>query len=252
MVLYPYYFPVTERPVAVFNGNDAHTSWNNEKTYLSGDYKAIVREDTNELISIVRNSYRIIPNEVIISKLLNELERFDSPYRIDPSHSFVSNEKMRLQVTLPEFTMTDKDSEIALSLFLHNSYDTSEGVRMFFGAIRYICSNGMVFGKVLSKFYARHTKGFDLENLRESLSRSYELIPGIQNRIGELESRPVTSEMKADVETHLGKRIAKDVLAEEKVSQWVLLNAITHIISHAIEQRQRARYQMAVAKVFDL
>ena len=46
--------------------------------------------------------------------------------------------------------------------------------------------------------------------------------------------------------------MAEQVLNEDHQSQWALYNAITHIVSHVIQQRYRARYQMATAKVFGL
>jgi len=245
-------FPIVERPVAVHNGLNDLMNWDNKLTYLNGHYKAIVREDTNELISIVRRSYRIVPNGLLIDQLLQELSRIDTPYQIDPSHSFVDNYRMRLQVTFPEITLHDGESDIALSLFLHNSYDLSEGVRMFWGAIRSICSNGMVFGKVLAKFYHRHTRGFDISNLRRTLTQTYDMIPVIQRRIRELESEPVTNEIREKVTKELGKTMARQVLTPKEISQWQLYNAITYVISHAIALRHRARYQIATAKVFKL
>jgi len=215
MDLNEFKFPIVERPVAVHNGLNDLLDWDNKSTYLRGHYKAIVREDTNELISIVRRSYRIVPNNLLIDQLLQELNRIDTPYRIDESHSFVNNCRMRLQVTFPEITFNDGESDIALSLFLHNSYDMSEGVRMFWGAIRSICTNGMVFGKVLAKFYHRHTRGFDIGNLRRTLTQIYDLIPVIQNRIRELESRPVTNEICEKVTKELGKTVARQVLTPE-------------------------------------
>ena len=128
-------FPIAERPVAVHNGQSDFTDWENRDTFLPNDYKAIVREDSNEPIAIVKNSYKVVPNETLINKMMHELLTIDTPFKIDPSHSFVNNKQMRLQVTFPEITIRDSESEIALSLFLHNSYDISEGVHMFFGEI---------------------------------------------------------------------------------------------------------------------
>lgn len=252
MDLEQFKFPITQREVAVSNGQNDILDLENPGTFLSGDYKAIVREDTNELISIVRKSYKIIPNQILIDNLLDDLSKLDTPFYVDESHSFVSNERMRLQVTFPEITMRDEDSDIALSLFLHNSYDLSEGVRMFWGAIRHVCTNGMVFGKVLSKFYHRHTKGFQLKNIQQALSRTYDNIPFIQQRIHHLSQMPVTQDTLQDIERKLGKRMHQAVQIHTSESQWYLYNAITYLISHAIDQRQRARYQQACANVFNL
>ena len=113
MNLSEFMFPIVERPVAVYNGQTDFTDWDNPETYLPNDYKCVVREDTNEAISIVRNSYKIVPNEELINKLMHELLTLDTPFKVDPSHSFVDNNRMRLQVTFPEITINDSESEIA-------------------------------------------------------------------------------------------------------------------------------------------
>ena len=106
----------------------------------------------------MRDTYQLVRNEDLIKELLDQLLGLSTSFKVDPSHSFVQNERMRVQITFPELRMQDSESDIALSLFLHNSYDQSEGVRMYFGAIRSICSNGMIFGDVMAKMYHRHTR----------------------------------------------------------------------------------------------
>ncbi len=250
MNLQDYYFPVIERDVAVHNGQSDFIDMENRNTFLPNDYKAIVREDSNELISIVKQSYQVVQNEDLINQLMEELEQTDTSYEIDPSHSFVENNRMRLQVKFPEILINDGRSDIALSLYMHNSYDMSEGVRIFWGAIRAICSNGMVFGKILGKYYRKHTKGFQIENLNQELSRTADLLPMVQNRVKHLDSNPVTDDILISVENELGKKVAKQISGNEYETQWQLYNAITYLISHIIIHRHRARYQMATAKIF--
>jgi len=54
MNLQDFMFPICERPVAIYNGQNDITDWDNLSTFLTSDYKAIVRADTNEPISIVK------------------------------------------------------------------------------------------------------------------------------------------------------------------------------------------------------
>ena len=162
---------------------------------------------------------------------------------------------MRLQVTFPELTLQDSESDIALSLFLHNSYDLSEGIRFYFGAIRGICSNGMVFGQVLSKFYSKHTKGYSMDKLHDKIEEAHSYFPVIQHRINSLERNTVDEDMVKNVSSKISKRLAESVIQEHEIgrlSQWKLLNRLTHYISHDLEQRHRARYQDGVSKVFNL
>lgn len=255
MNLEPFCFPVTQRQVAVDDATSPIINLENPDTFLSNNYKAIVREDTNELISIVKNSYKVVKNSDLIDKLLRELATCGQSFKIDPSHSFVSNEKMRLQITFPELKLRDRESDIALSAFIHNSYDQSEGVRFYFGAIRAICTNGMVFGKILSKYYSRHTSGFSFENLGEKLAEAREYFPEIQERINRLELLRVDEQLVESVSTKISKRLAEQCIAEEEVgriTQWKLLNRLTNHISHEMEPRLQAKYQENVSKVFAL
>ncbi|MFA6596095.1 MAG: hypothetical protein WCS69_00120 [Ignavibacteriaceae bacterium] len=107
-------FPVAERKV--YFGDE------NGNPVLTEAYQAIIREDNGKLISVMSDTYRIVPNAEIIQPLMEQLQTLDSKWIIDSSHSFVSDQRMRLQVTFPELTFNDGRSDIALSLFLHNSY----------------------------------------------------------------------------------------------------------------------------------
>jgi hypothetical protein len=235
-----YLFPVEERKVFfASNGSDPKGT---------KEYKAIVRPDKNKLISVMQDSYQLIPNREVIMPLLEQLHELDTKW-----NSCVDSKRLRLQVTFPDLTLNDGRSDIALSLFLHNSYDGSEGVRMFWGAIRGICSNGMVFGEVLSKFYSKHTSGINLGNLKEQLEQTYEHIPVIKQRIEILQNIKITDELKSEVESRMGKTIAKYVEDQTPpINQWALYNILTYYVSHLVEKRMRASYQMKVSKLFRL
>ena len=123
---------------------------------------------------------------------------------------------------------------------------------MLWGAIRGICANGMVFGTVLGKFYAKHTKGFRIGNLKDSLTATYDQIPAIQNRIKQLESSQVTQELKNLVEKGVGKKLSKTVFEQRPLTQWQMYNGLTNYIIHVMEQRHRSRYQQAISRIFAL
>lgn len=224
-------------------------------THLPNGYKAILRSDTNEVISIVRDTYKVVKNQDLIHQLLRQLATCGENFKIDPSHSFVDNYRMRLMITFPDLKLRDRESDIALSAFIHNSYDQSEGVRFYFGAIRAICSNGIVFGDLLSKYYSRHTKGFSFEKLADKLADAKEYFPEIQNRIHRLERLPVTEVLYEDISEKISKKLAEQVMQQEeigRITQWQLHNRLTNHISHKLEPRLQARYQQNVSKVFSL
>jgi len=255
MDLKDFCFPVAERRVAVDDFTSEFVDWGNENTYLKNDYKSIVRDDTNEVISIVKDSYRIIRNETLINELLQFLAVSGEEFCIDDSHSFVQSNRMRLQVVFPNLTLQDSESDINLSLSLENSYDMSVGVRFYFGAIRAICTNGMIFGDILGRYYSKHTSGFSLEDFSEKLDEAKEHFPAIQQRISMLENMPANDQLVEGVSNKISKRLADQITEEmdiNRMSQWQLLNRVTNYISHDVDKPHRARHQRSVSQIFGL
>ena len=82
---------------------------------------------------------------------------------------------------------------------------------------------------------------------------TYDQIPVIKDRIVILQNLKVPKELTDEVEQKLGKTAAAYV--EEQVTpenQWMLYNILTYYISHVIEKRMRAAYQMKVSNIFKL
>ncbi len=101
MNLQSFCFPVEEREV-YFSSNSNFYDWKTNglvqrpSTKIADKYKAIIRSDTNKIISIVNRNYKLVPNQVLIDQLLDELRRTDQKYEIEPHHSFVRDNRMRL------------------------------------------------------------------------------------------------------------------------------------------------------------
>ena len=250
--LKPYLFEVEERKVH-YETIPPHLFPIHQLTGTES-YKAIVRKDNERLISIMPQTYNVVSNREVILPVLDFLTEYDNKWLIDQSHSFVDDGRMRLQITFPDLTVNDGTSEIALSLFLHNSYTGVEGVRGFWGGIRGICSNGMVFGELLGKFYHRHTNGINLDLLKEQVMISTEKLPVIQQRINILQSINTNSQQLEAIENKLGKKIKEyvDENYDYTDNQWKLLNVLTYYISHNIQKHLRSRYQLQVSKLFNI
>lgn len=251
--LRPFLFPINERGVG-------YEDYPNElfpvATLKATDkYKSIVREDTNKLISIMPETYKVVSNREVIYPVLDFLDRYDNKWTIDDSHSFVDSKRMRLQITFPDLIVNDGSSDVALSLFLHNSYNGAEGVRGFWGGIRGICTNGMVFGKPLGSFYHRHTSGIDLSKLQQQLESTSSKLPVIEQRIKILQSIESNSQQLKEVEQKLGKKAFSFVEQNFDLttqSQYVLLNILTNYVSHQIQSHLRARYQQQISNIFNI
>ena len=251
MNLEKFYFPVTEQDIALLDNPLPGAS------KISG-YKAIIAPQNNgheKVISVVKDSYKLIPNRELIEPFLEQVSNLHVRWKIDASHSFCEWNRMRLQVTFPDILVKDEESEIPLSLYLHNSYDQSEGVRLFWGAIRAVCSNGMVFGTLLGSFYSRHTRGFEFKNIHSQFDRATEKIGDVHERITHLRNTSVTESLIEDLQKTLGKKRLAEIMATDRLpdaSQWQLMNDITHYISHQVDKPKRGDLQLGVSKVFEL
>jgi hypothetical protein len=244
-----FYFPVQEQDIALLD----ESPWADA---ING-YKAIIAPNgsSDKVISVVKDSYKLVPNKELIEPFMEQVSKLGVRWRIDPSHSFSQINRMRLQITFPDILLKDNESDIPLSLFLHNSYDQSEGIRLFWGAIRGICTNGMVFGNLLGSFYARHTKGFCFENFYEEFGHASDKIQSVQNHIDHLQSVQADQELMEALQQALGKRRMEEIASTDQVpdkSQWGLLNDITYFISHDVEKPKRADLQLKVSRVFEL
>lgn len=247
MNLERFYFPVAEFNIALADASLPE---------IDG-YKAIVspQNGENKVISVVKDTYRLLPNRDLIEPFLDQVSNLHVRWRIDPSHSFCELNRMRLQITFPDILVKDEESQIPLSLYLHNSYDQSEGVRIYWGAIRAICSNGMVFGNILGTFYSRHTRGFEFKNIHTQFDRALEKIDKVQSRITHLRNTPVSEPLIEDLQKTLGKKRLAEILQTDRVpdaSQWQLLNDITFYISHQVEKPRRGDLQLGLSKVFEM
>lgn len=247
--LQPFLFPIQQREVYIEDYKGS--------VFQTGDYKAIVRQDDNSLIAIAKKSYKVVPNAEVINQFVENLSGLDAKWYVDSSHSFVENNRMRLMVTFPELTFNDGRSDIALSLYLSNSYDGSESVKLIFAAIRAVCKNGMILGHILKQLKAKHTQGLNLGNLQAQVESTYDQIPAIKNRINQLLETKVTNEFKGIVFDVMGRKIEKFVTDQEASIRpirhsWDFYNLLTYYVSHEIDQKFRADYQTDISKLFQL
>lgn len=244
-------FPVEELSVTL--DGPRHLGNRLLKLHPDQDYKAIVRTDTNEVISVVGSNYQLVSNERLITTLCEELKDRQIPAFIDESHSYVNSQHMRLQINFPEFMFHDGASEIALCLFLHNSYDGSESVRFVFGAIRETCGNGMVTTETLTEYSFRHCRGVNIErNVSKAFTAVINQWPLVEERVKVLVQTPFTTEMYSKVERIMGKDWGQYLRSEQPETLWVAYNLMTGFISHQFLKDYRAKYQQGVSKVFAL
>lgn len=254
-------FPVIEQPVRLFIGDEFDDipeglmdSLITSPNMIPNDFRAIVRQDTNELISIVKPSYKMVTNEQLINSAIEELNSTDVLWCLSDSHNMLTNERMKLHIEFPELVWNDGESDITQSMYIFNSYDGSASVQMLFGGIRGICTNGMVFGKVLSKLYHKHTQGFYLSTLADRVRDIKNYIPELKERSEILQKTDPTLKDIEKMKKEFGDKFADEMIqrSELPMTMWQLYMVATWMISHQIKANMVTHYQKAASKVFGM
>jgi hypothetical protein len=92
-----------------------------------------------------------------------------------------------------------------------------------------------------------------LNNLKEQVEATYTKLPVIKQRIEILQNLETTKPLTDGIQQKLGKKAAVYVSEQPTPeNQWMLYNILTYYISHLVEKRMRAAYQMKVSRLFKL
>lgn len=241
-----YIFPVTQENV--YYPNDGGLK-------VTDEFKSIVREDTGQIISVMKDSYKLIPNRTIIESLLSQLDKTDCQYIINKQHSYVDNSMMRLSVTLPEYSFDDHESKIFLSLMLVNSYDGSHSYKLIKFLHRQICSNGMMAKSLLDETSRKHTSSFNVDVIKSDIDKSVKKFPILQMKIEEMMNTKVTKKIRTQIEQRLGKTVSDYLKSVEKKGKDTLYDVYHHLTywaTHICNSKTQMNYHMGISKMFAL
>ena len=117
--------------------------YNQHRTKIPG-YKQLVRDDTNELIAIHKDSYKVITHqqsyELAYDYLSNHFHTDDmtEQYRVSNKGAL-----MAIHFRLPAYSVPYKGSFITLEAILHNSYNGMRQLTFDLGYYFMLCLNGL-------------------------------------------------------------------------------------------------------------
>ena len=164
------FFPVVSRPL--FRKRTTPTSVQSifEASIVQAEnYKALVRADTDELLSVVTNRYQLLLHKDACNILDRAFERVD----LTPEVYKVQNKGHRLDfiINIPELEVTDGQSGIQYSFWITNGYGGVTSFGLQAGMFRLLCFNGMILGDKEINWRRRHTGSLigDAENMIEGI-----------------------------------------------------------------------------------
>lgn len=215
-------------------------------TGLGCSQKAVVRTDTNQVISVVSDDYKLVRNEEVFPELLGILNDMGIEHQIR-RHSIVNNgASAYLEVICPDeqFILGGKDKN-CLRFILANSYDTTRSVSIILGAFRFICTNGMILGMAFASYRRKHIGEFDLSFSKDLFTDRIEQFRDNKHRWEKLYDQPldrITGHNRIDQiqkKLNWGDRATnrvKDLWGINRDNErnvWGLYNCYTNEITHS-------------------
>jgi len=229
-------FPVSREPL-VYNGN---------KT----DFSLIVRKDTDKVLSVNSNDYVLIPNKLIVDKILSSVGK-----DIDFGHKYTkngifSNDKVFHVNLVTKFDAVEvqKGDYIGLVLSIINSYDCSKSLRLNVNALRLVCSNGMVASQQLFQASAKHIGNKNpevivqemIDTLKTDLMPSFEDLAKtfmkmakkkLNDKLKETFIKKISSYPKYIVD-----EIVQQIVKTKPATLWDLYNCVTYVMTHRVDR----------------
>ena len=233
-------FTVAERPLFMVDS----------KTDLPArvpEYKALYRTDTGQVLSVVKNSYRVIQNEEVFTAVEKNVEHAlgDSSLAKAKIEDDIAKDgllSMRSWI-FPDVrvrsTGTSK-SDIAFRIVAINGFGGTS-VKCFYGGIDFYCFNGLICGEDYSTLAFRHAKHTDtsvrftpIKDYLEQFEEQSKVWLRWQNT--EVDHKSVMSFLKELVESDSLLNALMDQIFDEYDHRgrtlWAVYSALTYYASH--------------------
>lgn len=223
-------------------------------------YKRIYRPDINETLAVMSDKYQLVEHHEVMAPAVEALGQ--DGWLVKASHIEKLGASAFVELERRDRSVTVVGEQVGERILMRNTYDGTSSLRLSFGAVVLICSNGAVVPGVGFGFNAHHTG-----DIRERLSSITSRVRKIEAGLG---ARMVESYAKLDspVPIGIGKEIIERIVGERKMDRplqywtrgigrngsltaWNLYNGITQYLTHDFGGNW-GRRERKNAEAFDL
>ena len=227
--------------------------------------KAVLNDETNEVISVVGEKYQLIENQSVVTELEKVLNENGIKFnKLDTRLSGKTQAKFSSKYKLPEIKVNmgkveskygkPLDDNIQMMFEVFNSYDGSGKVGFSFGGYRLVCLNGLRMFEEMFRIALQHTG-----NVREELAGQFQVavntgINTFRNEIAQgwdamklmnfdkLRAYEVLKALELGVryEKAINEVFAARIAAGQLKTMWDFYNMTTWFASHVVEERNPA------------
>lgn len=235
---HPADFPVTLRPI--------HQALNNTYPEIPRR-RAVVREDTGQVLAVVSDRYALVPHQ----RILELVEEAITPLDLGPVPRGIYVDKqgarMRALYKFPSLSQAViEGDELCPCLKIQNTYDGTSRIVIHIGAFRFVCTNLAVGGGGVfaGGFMAVHAGEVPIDDITDKLTgflAGFAAITSLyrawtEQWIGNTELELVIRELPNRPATMLLEELTKT----SRRSVWEAYNAATHFATHRMRSVRTA------------
>lgn len=209
--------------------------------------RAIVREDTNEILNIVSDRYKLVKHRQVFEPMHEAVAALGMEMRGVKTNVGLSGGYARVEWIFGEVQEITVGDGVVFSLVGRNSYNYEAPLGMELGAFRLVCSNGLMapVGGV-AKISRRHLTNLKLAWFLDKTRELMNQTPQVAEIWSQWAARDFTAE---NLETWLEERsnvfskkaraaILEKFQMEKQKTLWHAYNAITWYATHRTQSRE--------------
>lgn len=240
-------FPVSELPF--ITGSLKGDPYLDDNITLSiPDRKAIYRSDTNQVLGLLSDKYKILPHSQVVETTFNSLDKEKIEYQPKNIELLNNGGKLFLHLLLPEvYRVGELGDDIQMEIIISNSYDGSTSFGIELGGYRLVCSNGMrAWHKdiaVTKKHYISEPQQFIQQFFMRLTQFKDEVIPFFNScaELGIKKSEGIELISNLAIAKKYQREAAKEWMNESEKSLWALYNVLTYVATHKVRSYMISR-----------
>lgn len=212
---------------------------------------AVIRTDTNEPIGIVSNKYAVLRHAEVVEGFRSALEGQNYTEKI---RVLKNGAQLFAEYTLKDVQQeVERNDVIGMKFTAKNSYDGSTELQMNLGAVRLVCTNGMVVTRNVVEFSHKHIGNsihLDVAEVRKNFAimvgRFEQTIPHMQQMSRtkiDIAMDQLFDPEKIKLPAYLLKEAELEYKKAGDKTVWGHYNALTFAITHKIRNEDSVELQ---------
>ena len=245
MILKDTLFPVKEDTIYQAVGGDP-SGW-----------KFIIREDTEEILSVVTDKYKMVSNKDVVGAAepvlkeigakLTECETFANGARTSWTWKIPD---VKVNIAGSKYSNSLKEDYVHPTITIKNSYDGSVGLHILAGAFRLVCSNGLIIGNTISNKVNKHSiYNIHLDNIEESVNNTVNTVESVFKKDfpvltnTDIKPKHVQNLIKMFPDFTM-ESLTQYLIAHKPHTFWDLLNAATWVATHTMKRNYETTHKL--------